>query len=332
MSTTTPNRWPSDLESRIAEALLSAGLLGPQVDRIEVRRLLNWGGFVNASFRVSDADRVLHVKLADDDLSAACLERWFILRDTLHERYAAPRVIHWLELAGPLRGLVSEWIEGSTPDWISSGVRDQAVGVLSRLHSDSSIAARLAAMESTPSKSCADHYRDTYHERFVEDLKEIGQRKPPFISDERFEWMERAASELHSQVSALAAFGEPADAPVHGDPWINNLIVEPGGRLWVIDWDDIELGDPMIDWGMLFGPTPTALSAFDSSVFAELPVTSTEQARLHVYARASLLDWVIDPLADWIEADSQPEVTSRVREAKERVHQEAFALYAARYP
>jgi hypothetical protein len=47
----------------------------------------------------------------------------------------------------------------------------------------------------------------------------------------------------------------------------------------------------------------------------------------------SLLDWVIDPLADWIEAGVVgPDHVSAVREEKERIHGEALELYRAVYP
>lgn len=331
MSADSTHRWPAKLNAQVAGALVSAGLLHARPDDVDVQRILNWGGFVNASFRVSDGNRVLHVKLANDAYSAARLERWFSVKDVLHERYAAPRVVHWLELPGPFRGLVSEWVEGETPTAVNGTVRDQAIDALSRLHGDAAFAAHLATLQADAPRSCADHYHATYHDRFVEDLKEIGRQKPPFISDERMEWMERTATDLNAHIFELDAFAERAESPVHADPWINNLIVEPGGRLWIVDWDDLELGDPMIDWGMLFGPTTDSLTVVDEAELAELALTTAERTRLELYAQASLLDWVIDPLADWVEADSQPEVAARVRAEKERVHHEAFALYTARY-
>lgn len=37
-----------------------------------------------------------------------------------------------------------------------------------------------------------------------------------------------------------------------------------------------------------------------------------------IYARASLLDWTIDPLADWIDADAAPENAAEVRRESNR--------------
>lgn len=47
--------------------------------------------------------------------------------------------------------------------------------------------------------------------------------------------------------------------------------------------------------------------------------------------RASLLDWIIDPLADWIEAKVAPAHEIAVRAEKERVHRDALPLYRELY-
>jgi hypothetical protein len=52
---------------------------------------------------------------------------------------------------------------------------------------------------------------------------------------------------------------------------------------------------------------------------------------MDLYLRARLLDWVIDVLADYIEAEVAPEQRDRVQTEKKRQHLQALALYQSRY-
>jgi hypothetical protein len=60
-------------------------------------------------------------------------------------------------------------------------------------------------------------------------------------------------------------------------------------------------------------------------------LTSAERERLSYLGRATLLDWVIDPLSDWIDAGTAPEHEHAVRAGKERIHKRALACYAELY-
>jgi hypothetical protein len=60
-------------------------------------------------------------------------------------------------------------------------------------------------------------------------------------------------------------------------------------------------------------------------------LTTAESERLQFLGRATLLDWVIDPLSDWIDAETAAEYVPVVREEKARVHQQALACYRELY-
>jgi aminoglycoside phosphotransferase (APT) family kinase protein len=114
--------------------------------------------------------------------------------------------------------------------------------------------------------------------------------------------------------------------------WLNNTLVDPAGNWYLLDWDGLSLGDPVMDWSMLFGPTravprETAVSLVTDRV----NLTPPEKERLAVYARAALLDWIIDPLADWVQAREEPEHGEQVRAANERTHTSALQRYQEVY-
>jgi hypothetical protein len=90
-----------------------AAELGLDAARLQVRYVLNWGGFVNRSFRVMDGRAVLHLKLAADPEIRAGLRRFWELRPLMAERYRAPAPAAWIEVPGTAyAGVLSPWIDG----------------------------------------------------------------------------------------------------------------------------------------------------------------------------------------------------------------------------
>ena len=143
--------------------------------------------------------------------------------------------------------------------------------------------------------------------------------------------MVRLGRLLRVPAAALRQLDEPADAPTHRDLWLDNLLVSERGDVTILDWDGLGLGDPVMDWAMLFGPArhdPRPVTERG----VEVPgLTDGERARLPLWARATLLDWIIDPLSDWVGAATEPEHGAVIRIANEGVHGRALALYLELY-
>lgn len=311
------------------QALVTAHLaerapeLGLDAARLDVRYLLNRGGFVNRSFRVTDGRATCHLKLACYAPQREGVRRSWELRALLR-RHRAPEALAWIEVPGTgWDGVLSPWLDGAPPASID-GLADDVVATFGGLHADAELGARLAARHAPV--TCADAFRRAYADRFVEDLGLVGAERPPFVSAATLEWMRREAASVEAAVSLSPAFAEPADAPTHGDPWLDNLLVTRDGTWFVVDWDALALGDPALDWAMLFGPTRTdPRTATDRELPPGIPSGPSLRARLAVLARASLLDWTLDPLADWIVAGEAPEHVAKVRAEKERIHRAALA-------
>jgi aminoglycoside phosphotransferase (APT) family kinase protein len=308
-----------------------AAELGLDVARLDVQYVLNWGGFVNRSFRVTDGRTVLHLKLACGPEYRDGLRRFWELRPLMARRYRAPEPLAWVDVPGTeYAGVLSRWIDGTAPAAIDGRLAEAIVATIRALHTDAELAARLPAPAAP--RTCADAYLRTYSERFHADLAFVRAERPPFISPETLAWMRGEAEWIDAAVAAAPAFREPADAPTHGDLWLNNLLVTPRGEWFVLDWDDLGLGDPALDWAMLFGPTrddPGRVA--DGALPPGITSDAAVRERLALYARASLLDWIIDPLADWIDAGEAPEHITEVRPEKERIHRTALQAYRQRY-
>jgi aminoglycoside phosphotransferase (APT) family kinase protein len=305
--------------------------LGLDADRLEVEYVLNWGGFVNRSFRVTDGRTVLHLKLAHEQPYLDGVRQFWELRPRMAQRYRAPEPLAWIDVPGTdYAGVLSRWIDGAAPTVLGGRLAEEIVATVSALHADGELAARLPRLGAP--RTCADAYLRTYSERFHADLAFVEQARPPFVPVEVRAWMRGEAGWIDAAVAAAPAFREPAEAPTHGDLWLNNLLVTPRGDWFVLDWDDLRLSDPALDWAMLFGPTrndPGRVA--DGALPPGMPLGAAVRERLALYARASLLDWIIDPLADWIDAGEAPEHIHEVRPEKERIHHAALVAYRQRY-
>ena len=91
---------------------------------------------------------------------------------------------------------------------------------------------------------------------------------------------------------------------------------------------------PPVSWAFRLLDPGTAEAAQPSQEEIATVVGSEPEGRerLDLYTRAILLDWVIDPLADYLDADQAPQHARRVRAQERQEHLGALARYQARYP
>lgn len=315
-----------DLRSDVHDFFLSqARGFGLDPDSLDVTYVLNWGGFANYSFRVRDARSEFHLKLAGTKPAKAALRRWYDL-DRLLQRYQAPRVLDRIEI-GEFSGLLFPVVSGSTPR-LTDEVLAAVLNRLRRLWRDNEIA---SCLRREPLRTAAGFYLDTYHDRFTEDLRSIEVHLPPFITRRDVEFMREEAAGLAARVASHAAFQEELTSPVHGDLWMNNILWDSVKSWHIVDWDDLQIGDPAMDLAMLTGPTSVDLAPLKRVDELRGVVSADVIERLDILGQAALLDWVIDPLADWMDAGLAPGVEGVVRQEKERVHTCALELYRALY-
>lgn len=320
--------------ARLRRALAEqAAAVDPDFGRAELRPVANWGGFVNRSFHVRVDERRYHLKLASDPGARRGLERWRRLAPVLERRYRAPEMLGWIELPDtPFAGPLFRWVDGRSPAVPDAETLEVVLPLLDRLGGDEELRAALGG-PGHAARTCADAYRDTFHDRFTEDLKAVERQPPPFVDPERLRWMWDQVGDLEGEVRRSTAFHEPADAPTHGDLWLDNLLVTASGELYVLDWDGLDLGDPVMDVAVVLGPSRTDLRpATERGKRVPEGLNARERERLPTWARATVLDWVVDSLADWVEAEAEPGDVRRIRRAKERVHEAALERYRELYP
>lgn len=321
------------LTSRVAKYFnMHAKQYGLRKDKVEARYILNWGGFVNASFKISDREKAYHLKLADDPEMQDRLLGWLDVADRLAERYRAPRVLEWIKVPQTkYEGLLMDFIHGEAADFAEQPeILRGLLELLPELHRDSKLRGALTPPDGPP--SCTEYFFSVYIDRFDSDLMEIIPNLPPFVDLPLVDWMQGETRELEGLARDLPAFQRPANAPTHGDLGPNNVLVTDTGQWRIIDWDDLELGDPVFDYGIILCDLWYRGELSQEAMLTLLPEVPALRERFAVFQRAFVLDRVIDPLADWVAAEFSPEHVEEVRAEKERVHKEALAKYRILYP
>jgi len=291
---------------------------------VRVSHVLNWGGFVNHSFSVDDGSVRYHLKITDDLDSVGKLQTWRKLHDLLERRYRAPALIDWMDFPEiGFAGLLLQQVDGGSANFCGNpALVRQLIELADRLHKDADIQSSLAA--SGPEKTCLDHFVETYIDRFTADLEAVAAGQPPFVSSTLLNWMRHETDLLREIANSAQAFHKPAVEPVHGDLNEGNVLVTPGDWL-VVDWNDLALGDPAADLAVLLWPM-----VYQGRKWSEFPIPDVEDGfaeRIEVCLRAQLLDEVIDPLADYVEARVVPSKQVEIELFKRKRHEEALERY-----
>ncbi len=186
-------------------------------------------GQQKACFIARHAEQRVFIKL---DAPIAALKR-------LGEIGAAPRVLA-SGIADGLPYVVQEYIVGSYPDWRWFAKHLPLLAeFLRRYHTDESLTALLSVNTITG-----------YAEHIAFDLEAL---------EEQFRSLQ--AAELHTTEIELAFerlkecskhLQSAALAPIHPDPNTKNMLLSgDGDALVMVDWDDVQLSDPMRDAGLL---------------------------------------------------------------------------------
>lgn len=313
---------------------------------IRVRHILSEGGFTNYSFTVGDGATVYHVKLACEAHRVERLRQWFTLRSTLEHRYRAPEVVGWLDLTEiSCSGMVFRHIDGVPADWNTSPVLlHHVLELIRELHRDRELASQVRQVShGLPLEiSHAESFIETYIERFYEDLDIVESTPPRIVSHQLLGWMHRETRHLEQVARERSAFAGTAEAPIHGDLHEHNILIgtqtgvdTSGQQHWfVLDWDDLTLGDPALDYVMLLWPllSSGAYSSWHDCGVSAPPEDPHFDERMALYCRAQLLDGVIDTLADYVECEKLPlHEQARVKAQRQQQHQDSLQRYRTLY-
>jgi Ser/Thr protein kinase RdoA (MazF antagonist) len=270
----------------------------------------------NLTFCVTTPAGRWWVKVARNAADEDDLRRWAGVADCLATRHHAVPVVSQSHPGArlALRFTYLNAVCASRTDLAERIV--ELLAITRELHQDHELAARLG-----PPRSAGECFRSIWVRRLLADLEVLAG----VIDTATVQWM-------HSQIMAIekvsrrSEFNLAVQSPIHGDLWHENVMIDNGGthRLWLLDWDDLAVGDPIADDAILLhdalGPDPDRWLSIR-------PLRDwREQRRMQAAAHAVLLDEVIDVLADAMVAD-RPDVAA----TKRAQHEEAMRQYRELY-
>ena len=323
-----PNQLASLVKAHLDEHAPSYGLNGSDV-AVEYRYY--GGSFERRHFAISDGTAAYHLKLARTPDHLARLRKWFSLRELLHDKHRAPRIVAWVDVPGSdFSGLLCDhvhgrvWEYGARPD-----LAPNVIALVQRLHEDLELKSALRRL--TPAGDCRDYYNGVWRRRIRRDLKVIKAQLPAFVAAEALRWMREEGLRIEAEIGGMQAFSHPADSPVHGDLWPGNILVTDDGQVRIVDWDDLALGDPALEYAVLLdpviGPEPRA------SLQELLPFEPDEAfiQRFEMCLRAQRLYVPIEAAAEYIEAAEAGAAHDGLRDEKEALHRDGLRAYTWRY-
>ena len=296
-----------------------------------VERLSHAGSIQRRSLTISDGEIKYHLKLAYSPDHIDKLRKWYGLNQALHERYRAPLIVDWIDIPDTgFSGLLCEHVAGRPADLgASSRLTREIVDLASRLHGDEEMRATLLPL--TPDGTCGDYFNSVWIRRFKEDLAIVEAQPPAFVTGETLHWMREESLSIERMVAGMEAFSPNASSPVHGDLWNDNILVADDGQWRIVDWDDIALGDPALEFAVLLEPILEQNP--EASLKDLLPYTPDAgfSRRLEVCLRAQRLYRAIEAPAEYIEAVAVGAGTDGLRDDKRAQHLEAVSAYRNRY-
>jgi fructosamine-3-kinase len=257
---------------RVRDALAAA--LGPDA---LVEHRPNHTGAGKLSFAVHLGDRRLWAKVAADAAEESSLATWAEVAGLLADRHGAPQLLDVLTIDGHT-ALLFPYVDAPPATRAAMHERyDEAAELLATLHADRELAERLG--EPTTTARC---FREVWLERFEADLDVI----EGYVAKDLHAYLADQVDVLGELVDTL---DDEVHSAVHGDPWHENVLVTPD-RLWLLDWEDLAIGDPVVDDAVL---RHDALGT-DPHHWPDSPAAT-------VARRALMLDAVVDVAADWVE-------------------------------
>ena len=235
----------------------------------------------------------------------------------------------WVELPDAnMAGLVFEHVEGVRP--ARGAGRGILIAAAKRLHADQDLARRIRPFGRAA--TVGQYFERIHVRRWDNDIDIIRKAEAPSAVDEPLlAWMEGEVRRLEQTVRDATAFQVPAEWPTHGDLYGGNTLVTDAGNLYVFDWDDLAIGDPVGDYILVLWSLARQNPTFDWGILGVKATDDGFADRMRFYARATLLDEVVDGLAEYVGLDATDSILASVSREKYGRFEQGLSSYRRRY-
>lgn len=323
---------PEQLAQRVSDHFHgNATRYGLQGKEIAVEYRSYGGSLHRRHFTISEGAAAYHLKLAHIPDHLARLRKWYSLGQILYKSHRAPRIVDWIDVPGTeFSGLLCEHIRGRVWDFGSQPhLAPEVIGLIHRLHEDEELQKELRRF--SPSGTCRDYFNGVWGRRIRRDLTMIETQTPDFVSGDTLRWLRDESLRVERAVAGLEAFSHPVVSAVHGDLWRGNILLTDGGRLRIVDWDDLALGDPALEFAVLLEPIMELNPGASLEDLLQRRPDAGFTQRFETCMWAQRLYTPIEAAAEYIEAVALGMGTDLLRDEKEALHRETLNFYKRRY-
>lgn len=323
---------PEQLAQRVSDHFhSSAPRYGLQGNDVTVEYRSYGGSLHRRHFTISEGEVAYHLKLAHILDHLAKLRKWHSLGRMLYESHRAPRVVDWIDVPGTeFSGLLCEHIHGRVWDFGSQPhLAPGVIDMVHRLHEDEELQQQLRRF--SPGGTCRDYFNGVWRRRIRRDLTMIEAQPPDFVSGDTLRWLRDESLSIERAVAGLEAFSASAASAVHGDLWRGNILLSDDGRLRIVDWDDLALGDPALEFAVLLEPIMELNPGASLEDLLQRRPDAGFTRRFETCLWAQRLYAPIEAAAEYIEAAALGMGTDHLRDEKEALHREALRAYTRRY-
>ena len=323
---------PEQLAQRVSDHFHgNATRYGLQGKGVTVEYRPYGGSLHRRHFTISDGEVAYHLKLAHVPDHLAKLRKWYSLGQILYKSHRAPRIVDWIDVPGTeFSGLLCEHIHGRV--WESGAqphLAPEAVDLVHRLHKDEELQKQLRRF--SPGRTCRDYFNGVWRRRIRRDLSMIETQTPDFVSGDTLRWLREESLRVEAEVAGLEVFSASAASAVHGDLWRGNILLTDDGRLRIVDWDDLALGDPALEFAVLL---ETIMELNPGASLEDLLQRRPDAGftrRFETCLRAQRLYAPIEAAAEYIEAAALGMAPDLLRDEKEALYRETLRSYRLRY-
>lgn len=248
---------------------------------------------------------------------------WLASREILESRYRAPVIVANFEF--PIEnvvGLVLEFVDGSQP--IAGSKKNEMTDLVWDLHHDDELYSILS--QDGKGTTHSEYFRSSFGTRWIQAMGLISESDLTPV-ETPIEWMRDESRLLIDYVDGLDEFSTTSRSPVHGDFYEGNVLETSNDEWFVIDWDDLAIGDPAADLIKLVGRGNSALKRSILERYSDRHLSR----RIRFYERATLLDKVIDGLADYLVLSREGDDALELRSHKLEAYRDGLDEYRMTY-
>ncbi len=293
----------------------------------DVEPIFNSSGMTNECFKITTLNMVYLLKLSKKEKSINKFRKWYSVGDYLSEKYNAPKLYKWLSIKDTLyQGILMEYVEGEKLNISNTEHIQQVLEIAKRLNNDKILFDKLKSDINITSSVFFDSF---LLNRIGNDYKILSNMQLEPAHKEMLPWLHKEIENIKYMVGSNEFFNVEALTVVHRDLNFDNIVIDNSSQIKIIDWDDLGIGDSIVDSLILLWPF--YFDGNDDFYYYINNIEKRDSVR-DLYIRSFLFENIIDSLVDYYDISVLKDYSlNPYIVEKKTIYQKAFNLYKKNY-